>query len=154
MDRLASVAAGIGRTRLLLARRTALGEGRGERITPLPDGPEAWLVVLAPLISLAEKTRRMYGALRPGDFTDGSMTHRLADRLREGQPVRASDLHNAFERAAGEMFEGLGTYREAILRAGADAVHLAGGAGVFSLRLAGGSGGVAGKLGTLAGGRS
>ena len=156
MERLGSVAAGIGSdVGFFLHGGTALGEGRGERILPLPDAPEAWLVVLTPPISLAEKTRRMYGALRPGDFTDGSMTQRLADRIRADQGVRASDLYNAFERAAGEAFEGLGAYREAMLRAGAKDVHLAGaGPGMFSLYGSRAEAeAVAGKLGD-AGGRT
>ena len=97
----------------------------------------------------------MYGALRPGDFTDGSMTQRLADRIRADQGVRASDLYNAFERAAGEAFEGLGAYREAMLRAGAKDVHLAGaGPGMFSLYGSRAEAeAVAGKLGD-AGGRT
>ena len=54
MERLGSVAAGIGSdVGFFLHGGTALGEGRGERILPLPDAPEAWLVVLTPPISLA-----------------------------------------------------------------------------------------------------
>jgi 4-diphosphocytidyl-2-C-methyl-D-erythritol kinase len=105
---------------------TALAEGRGERITLLPDVPEMWLVVVAPPISMEEKTKRMYGALRDGDFSDGRRTEALAERLKRGEGVREEDMCNAFERAAYEFFEGLAAYRGRLLEAGAKVVRLAG----------------------------
>jgi len=117
-----------------LSGGTALAEGRGERVTPLPDAARAWLVVLAPPIALADKTQRMYAALTPSDFADGSRTEALAERLRAGMPIRDGDLYNAFERAASAVFEGLDGYREALLAAGASRVHLAGaGPALFAL---------------------
>ena len=113
---------------------TALAEGRGERVTPLPDAALAWLVVVVPPIALADKTKRMYGALTPSDFTDGSRTVALAERLRAGMPIRDGDLCNVFERAAYAVFEGLDVYREALLAAGAGRAHLAGaGPALFAL---------------------
>ena len=113
---------------------TALAEGRGERVTPLPDAALAWLVVVVPPIALADKTKRMYGALTPSDFTDGSRTVALAERLRAGMPLRDADLYNAFERAAYAVIEGLDVYRGALLAAGAGRVHLAGaGPALFAL---------------------
>jgi 4-diphosphocytidyl-2-C-methyl-D-erythritol kinase len=115
---------------------TALAEGRGERVTPLPDIPPLWLVLLAPPFHLPEKTRRMYDALTPADFSDGSRTEALLRRLQRGLPIVDSDLHNAFERAAYELFEGLDVYRDALLAAGARRAHLAGsGPALFALGL-------------------
>ena len=113
---------------------TALVEGRGERVTPLPDARPRWLVVLAPAIQIADKTKRMYVALRPEHFSDGSRTAALVERVRNGEGVREEDLFNAFERAAFEVFEGLEAYREALLAAGARRVHLGGaGPALFAL---------------------
>lgn len=113
---------------------TALAEGRGERITPLPDLPPAWLVLLVPPFRLPEKTRRMYAALTPADFTDGARTETLSQRLKGGLPIADAELYNAFHRAAYAVFEGLAAYRDALLAAGAHRVHLAGsGPALFAL---------------------
>ena len=112
----------------------ALAEGRGERVTPLPAPQPVWLVLLAPPITMPEKTSRMYGALTPADFSDGSRTEALVGRIREGRPMDDESLHSAFEGAAYEMFEGLAVYRDALLAAGAGRVHLAGsGPALFAL---------------------
>jgi 4-diphosphocytidyl-2-C-methyl-D-erythritol kinase len=105
---------------------TALAEGRGERITPLPDVPCAWLVLVAPPIRMQEKTKRMYEALRATDFSDGRRTEALAERLRRVEPVRGEDLYNAFEGAAYETFAGLAAHRDRLLDAGAKRVQVAG----------------------------
>lgn len=113
---------------------TALSEGRGERVTPLPDISPVWLVLLAPPFRLPEKTRRMYDALTAGDYGDGSRTEALRGRLQRGHPIADSDLYNVFERAAYEVFEGLDAYRDALLAAGARRAHLAGsGPALFAL---------------------
>ncbi len=113
---------------------TALAEGRGERVTPLPEPPPVWLVLLAPPFELPEKTKRMYAALTPADFSDGSRTEALVGRIRGGGPVDDSGLYNVFERVAYEVFAGLDAYRDALLMAGARHVHLAGsGPALFAL---------------------
>ena len=113
---------------------TALAEGRGERVTPLPEPPPTWLVLLAPPLELPEKTRRMYAALTPADFSDGSRTDAVVRRIREGGPVDDGSLYNVFERVAYEAFAGLDAYRDALLTAGARRVHLAGsGPALFAL---------------------
>lgn len=105
---------------------TALGGGRGEVIRALADAPMAWLVLLVPAIQLPDKTRRMYGELQPGDFTDGSKTTALVDHINAGGHVEPRQLYNAFDRAAYEVFEGLSQYRDFLLEAGASSVHVAG----------------------------
>jgi 4-diphosphocytidyl-2-C-methyl-D-erythritol kinase len=113
---------------------TALVSGRGEIVTPLPDAPEFWVVVVTPPVSMWQKTRRMYEALAPGDFTDGALTVELAERLRRGEAVDASHVWNAFDRAAVATFKGLAGYRQRLVEAGAEVVHLAGsGPALFAL---------------------
>lgn len=113
---------------------TAVISGRGEIVEPLPDVPEFWVVAVTPPLELANKTRAMYGALRPGDFGDGERTRRLAERIRGGERVSADGLHNAFDRAALETFAGLDAYEKRLIAAGATEVHLAGsGPALFTL---------------------
>jgi 4-diphosphocytidyl-2-C-methyl-D-erythritol kinase len=132
---LAEIGAGIGSdVAFFVYGGTASAEGRGERVTPLPDLAPMWLVLLVPPFHLPEKTRRMYDALTPADFTDGSRTEALLGRLRQGLPIVDEGLYNVFQRAAYEVFEGLGAYRDALIAAGARRVHLAGsGPALFAL---------------------
>jgi len=134
-ERLAEMAAGLGSdVPFFLAGGTALVEGRGERVAPLPDAAQTWLVLLAPPIAVGGKTRRMYAALTPSDFSDGSRTAALVTAIRGRRPLVDSGLFNVFERAAYAVFEGLDVYREALLAAGAGRVHLAGaGPALFAL---------------------
>jgi 4-diphosphocytidyl-2-C-methyl-D-erythritol kinase len=134
-ERLTELAAELGSdVAFFLYGGTAVAEGRGERITPLPDAPTAWLVILMPPIKMSEKTKRMYEALGAEDFSDGSRTEALAERLRTDGRLREDDLCNAFERVAYRMFEGLEMYREVLLSAGAKRVRLAGaGPALFAL---------------------
>ena len=85
----------------------ALMSGRGDELETLPPLKGQWLVLVVPAHTLSDKTRRLYGALRPGDFSSGSATRSAAERLRQGLPLRESDLGNVFERAAREVFPGL-----------------------------------------------
>jgi 4-diphosphocytidyl-2-C-methyl-D-erythritol kinase len=105
---------------------TALAEGRGERITPLPDIPPQELVIALPPLSLADKTRRMYSLLTPADYTDGSAAGRLVDAVRRGKPVADEQLFNVFDGPAFRTFPELERLRGALLAAGARSVHLAG----------------------------
>ncbi len=126
-DQLAEAGAGLGSdVPFFVYGGTALAEGRGERVRPLPEPPPVWLVLLAPPFELPKKTKRMYAALTPGDFGDGSRTEALVGRIRGGGPVDDSGLYNVFERVAYEVFAGLDAYRDALLTAGARRVHLAG----------------------------
>ncbi len=125
--RLAGMGAEIGSdVAFFISGGTALAEGRGERVTPLPDIPSVWLVLLVPPLSLPDKTKRMYAALTPADFTDGARTDDLLRRRHRGLPIADSDLYNAFQRVAYAVFEELSVYRDALMAAGARRVHLAG----------------------------
>lgn len=138
-EQLAELAAGIGSDApFFVYGGTALVEGWGERVTPLPDIGERWLVVMAPPIVLADKTQRMYGALSDRDFTDGGRTLAAAEWVRSGKGITAELVYNAFGRAAEVLFEGLERYRKALGEAAGTEVHLAGaGPALFSLHSSG-----------------
>jgi 4-diphosphocytidyl-2-C-methyl-D-erythritol kinase len=105
---------------------TALAEGRGERITALPDAPEAAILVVVPPLSIPQKTRRMYSLVGLKDYGDGAASDRLADALRQGRRLKESDLYNVFGSLAFHAFPELQACRQALIQASASAVHLAG----------------------------
>jgi len=104
---------------------TALAEGRGEIITPLPHLPHRWVVLVVPNVPrLPEKTKRLYASLKTSHYTDGQITQQLVAELREGR--EPTILFNTFENVAFTRFPGLKVYRDHILKIGAPHVHLAG----------------------------
>lgn len=126
-EELAVLAAGLSSdVSFFLFGGTALAGGRGERVTPLPDAPQAWLVIVVPPLRIPEKTRRMYASLRREEFSDGTRTQEVVRWLEKGGAPTAAMIYNVFERAAYEVLAGLDAYRRALLEAGAGSVHLAG----------------------------
>jgi 4-diphosphocytidyl-2-C-methyl-D-erythritol kinase len=113
---------------------TALMEGRGEKVAPLPSLPRSWVVLLVPpLPPMDGKTQRLYGKLRPGHYSDGRITDDMVAGLTRGK-LEPSMLFNTFENVAYSFFPKLRTYREHFKKLGAENVHLAGsGPTLFSL---------------------
>lgn len=114
---------------------TALAQGRGEKITPLPPVPKTWVVLLVPpLPAVPEKTARLYAQLKTRHYRDGRITERLVTRLGEGGRLLPSLLFNIFDGVVPEIFPDLEAYRRRFSRVGATAVHLAGsGPALFAL---------------------
>jgi 4-diphosphocytidyl-2-C-methyl-D-erythritol kinase len=114
---------------------TALVEGRGEIITPLPPLPHRWIVLMIPDVPrMAEKTKQLYASLKSSHYTDGQITERFITALKKGGEIKPSILFNTFENVAFEQFPGLKVYKEHLLKLGAPDVHLAGsGPALFSL---------------------
>jgi 4-diphosphocytidyl-2-C-methyl-D-erythritol kinase len=63
---------------------TALAEGRGERVTALPDNGVTWVVVIVREHEVVEKTRTMYEKLDRDDYTDGRLSEVLAADVMQG----------------------------------------------------------------------
>ena len=133
-DKLLSIAADLGSdVPFFMHGGTALAEGRGEVITPLPVVSRRWVLLLCPSCTLPAKTARLYQMLGSDDYSDGSLTGRLVQCL-EGDQFASDLLYNAFERVAPQAFDGFDRARGAFLEAGASIVHLCGsGPGLFSL---------------------
>jgi len=117
---------------------TALAEGRGEIITPLPPLPKRWVVLMIPDVPrMAEKTKRLYASLKPSHYTDGKITENFIKALKEGGEIKPSMLFNTFENVANlafNQFPGLEVYKEHFVKLGAPTVHLAGsGPALFTL---------------------
>ena len=100
---------------------TALATGTGTWLTPLLALPGVWFVVAVPDLRLPDKTRRLYAALRPADYSDGSQTLEQASRLRRGLPLDPSLLRNAFTRALMD-FEPVRAACRALRESGAETV--------------------------------
>ncbi len=127
LSRLVRVASELGSdVPFFLIGGTALVEGRGERVTPLPSLPDISVVLLKPPLDIPNKTARLFGALAEADFTPGQWTQRLVSLLHQGGSPAGSKLFNVFERAAYAFYPGLDGYRQQFLAAGAAMVHLAG----------------------------
>ena len=107
----------------------ALAEGRGEVVTPLPAVDGWWALILPqPSVRLKDKTARLYSMLGEQEFTDGSTTRRMADKVRNGAAVMSDfvDGINVFEQVATGVFPDLDEHRTALLEAGAAFVRLSG----------------------------
>lgn len=126
-ENLAEVAAGLGSdVPFFLRGGVALGEGRGERLTPLADAQPRSFVLAWPPTVLRDKTARMYGALRAQHYSDGSASRRLVERLRRGQRIRDEDIYNVFERVLGEVMPEAVRLFERVAACGLGRPHLTG----------------------------
>jgi len=105
---------------------TALLEGRGEIVTPLPPFPHRWVVLMMPSVpSMPGKTARLYGSVRAEHYTDGQITDKFITHLTGGRGV-APRVFNVFDNVARDSFLGLDKYWQQFLKTGAADVHLAG----------------------------
>jgi len=106
---------------------TALVEGKGEKITPLPSLPATYFVLLVPpLPKISDKTKQMYNRLNATHFTEGQFVQKALASLRQGKTLDHSLMFNVFEKVAFDFFPELDKYRRALEEAGAPGVHLAG----------------------------
>jgi 4-diphosphocytidyl-2-C-methyl-D-erythritol kinase len=106
---------------------TALVEGRGEIVTPLPPLPHMWVVLMVPPVPrLPGKTGQLYASLKKNHYTDGQITERFVEMLREGKKFLPSLLFNTFENLALTHHSAISVYRSHAMKVGAPDVHLAG----------------------------
>jgi 4-diphosphocytidyl-2-C-methyl-D-erythritol kinase len=126
-ERLVELAAEVGSdVPFFLYGGTALAEGRGERITPLPNAPRTAILMVVPPLSIPHKTQRMYSLLGPEHYSDGAASDRFADAFRQRRLLEESELYDVFDSPAFQAFPELHACRQALMQAGAEAVHLAG----------------------------
>ena len=82
---------------------TALGRGRGDEVTPLPDIPSQRFLLVVPRRRPARKTAAMYAHLRPEHFSRGEASERLAAAISRGVAPGDDDVFNTFEGIAAEV---------------------------------------------------
>jgi 4-diphosphocytidyl-2-C-methyl-D-erythritol kinase len=106
---------------------TALVEGRGEIVTPLPPPPQMWAVLIVPHVpKIPRKTAQLYTSLKASHYTDGQITQRLAEALKADEELAPSALFNTFENVAFTRFSELNVYQKHLIKMGAANIHLAG----------------------------
>ena len=135
---LASVAAGLGSdVPFFLWGGTALAQGRGEQIAPLPPLPAVPVTLVCPRTTLPNKTASMYSCLTPAHFSDGGVTRRIVEILAGGQFVVESVaglIQNIFEEVAPQMFLDLAWLQRALSDWAPNHFHLTGaGPALFGL---------------------
>lgn len=111
----------------------ALAEGRGEILSPLPELPEAWIVIAKPSFSIS--TAELFGRIDKSRITARPDTAGLCAALRAGDlGGTARRMYNVFEEALPRSAAEIGTIRSALLDAGAlGAVMTGTGSAVFGL---------------------
>lgn len=106
---------------------TALIEGKGEKVTPLPSLPSTSFALLVPPVpKVPGKTKQMYSRLRVADFTGGEFVQQAMAALKEGKGIDHGLMFNVFEKIAFDYFPKLDKYRKTMEEAGAPGVYLAG----------------------------
>ncbi len=135
LSRLARLASVLGSdVPFFVYKGTALVEGRGEKVTPLPSLASTSFVLLVPSLPKVEgKTKQMYGNLRVADFSAGQFVEAALASLRGRKVIDHTLVYNVFERVAFAFFPKLDKYRRILEEAGAPRVCLAGsGPGLFT----------------------
>jgi 4-diphosphocytidyl-2-C-methyl-D-erythritol kinase len=106
---------------------TALVEGKGERVTPLPSLPSTSFVLLVPPVArISGKTKQMYSNLRVADFTERQFVQQALVSLRQGKTIEYDLMFNVFEKIAFDFFPKLEEYRRILKEEGAPRICLAG----------------------------
>ncbi len=105
---------------------TAMVQGRGERVRPLPGINLKWMLIVAPAIEVPNKTAALYSALPQSSYTPGRLTRKLEARIRGAGDVPPQLLFNAFDDVAEETYPGILEYLNTLYALGAKEVHLAG----------------------------
>jgi 4-diphosphocytidyl-2-C-methyl-D-erythritol kinase len=106
---------------------TALVEGKGEKVTPLPSLPSTYFVLLVPTLpKISDKTKQMYDNLDATYFTEGQFVQTAVSSLRQGKAIDPGLMFNVFEKVVFNFFPGLDKYRKTLEEAGAQGVYLAG----------------------------
>jgi len=111
---------------------TALAEGKGHSITPLPMLSPRWLVVACPDIVLNSKTQKLYSLVSPENFTDGERTRRALKAIQLGRQVDDL-LFNVFKPLVSHVFPHTKISIDTFRKTGASCVGLSGtGPAVYS----------------------
>lgn len=105
---------------------TAMVQGRGEIVRPLPPADLPHLVILSPDIPVPNKTGTLFGSLSSASYTRGALTRKLEARIRAGGDVPSQLLFNAFDAVAFDAFPGLEAYWKTLESLGARELHLSG----------------------------
>lgn len=130
LDELTEIGADIGSDVPFLIRGgTSLVQGRGEEVTPIAPARIPKFLILTPEIDLTNhtaKTASVFSHVNESMFTRGSLTHKLAARVRAGGDCPPEFFFNQFGGIAEEMFPGWEQERDHLMSLGARDVMLCG----------------------------
>ena len=127
IDQLMPLAAQIGSdVPFFLHGGTAMVQGRGERVRPMPAVTLDRMVILSPKIEVPAKTSALYGKITPSHYTRGALTRKLEARIRGGGDAPAQFFFNAFDDVALDAYPGLEKHWNTMTGLGAQEIHLAG----------------------------
>ncbi|GGB12829.1 4-(cytidine 5'-diphospho)-2-C-methyl-D-erythritol kinase [Macrococcus hajekii] len=105
--------------------KTALCKGRGEKLTPLPKPPAAWVVLAKPDISVS--TADVYGALKVSSEDKKIPTTQCIEALETGDyQLLINSLGNTLEKVTIEMHPVIQSLKETMQKAGIDATMMSG----------------------------
>ena len=112
---------------------TAIAQGRGDLIRPLPDLPDCWIVLVQPDLRIS--TAEAFGMLAATDFSDGSDAEAMADAIARGDLSATIRLvRNDFSRALEERWPQLAALKRALREQGALTAEITGsGSVVFGI---------------------
>ncbi len=105
---------------------TALAEGRGEVITPLPPLQPHGVVLVCPSVVIANKTRELYSRISTRHFSRGVVTQDLAAELQRGGEIDPSRFVNVFLPILIELSPTVRLCWEVLREVSAAPVHLSG----------------------------
>lgn len=116
-----------------LLRGTALAEGIGERLTPLPKAPEAWVVLAKPKVHVS--TGFVYGNLRANELKDHPDIEGQVEAIRRGDLYGMADkMGNVLETVTVPAFPVIEEIKDTMKRCGAVNAMMSGsGPTVFGL---------------------
>ncbi len=106
---------------------TALVEGKGEKVTPLPSLHTTWFVLLVPTLpKIKDKTGQLYRKLNDIYYTEGEYVHSALLSLRQKRTIAPRLIFNVFEKVAFDFFPELAEYKRIFEQVGARTVHMTG----------------------------
>ena len=127
VEELADIGAKVGSdVPFLVHEGCALVQGRGEEVVPIPKPPIDRLLVLSPEISIPDKTKTLFSHLSRNSFTRGSLSHKLAARIRAGHDAPAEFFFNVFQPLALQVFPGWQEHFDGLAGLGAREITLSG----------------------------
>ena len=132
-DRLATLGAELGSdVPFFFHAPSALVTGSGETVEALPPLPPAFVVLHRPPHGVS--TARVFGALPPDAYGEGSATARLLAAVREGRPLEKWPLSNGLQETVCRLYPEVAAALERLRRAGAPAPLMTGsGSTVYAL---------------------
>lgn len=112
---------------------TALATGRGERLTPIQNPPQCWVILAKPPINVS--TAEVYGRVRSGNIKEHPSAIRMQEAIEAGDfAAVCAGLGNVLEDVTLKLHPEVQQLKEAMVKLGADGVLMSGsGPTVFGL---------------------